>query len=101
MAVGDAAMAVFEDSQPEWSRRLALYRHRIDRTGPVPLPAKADAEFVEVPVAEPLRAECEHFVACVVEGSRPRTDGREGLRVLEVLQCAEAGLSTSLAEGNA
>lgn len=95
--VGHTGMAVFEDSIPDWNRRLALYRHRMDRSGPVPLPVKADPEYVTVPEIEPLRAECRHFVDCVATGARPRTDGHEGLRVLNVLDRAEAALAASLA----
>jgi predicted dehydrogenase len=95
--VGDEGMAVFEDSISDWSRRLALYRHRIDRSGTVPLPVKAEPEYVAVPQAEPLRAECQHFIECAATGARPRTDGREGLAVLTVLDRAEASLAASLA----
>ncbi|WP_207789996.1 Gfo/Idh/MocA family protein [Sphingosinicella humi] len=92
VVVGDEAMAVFEDSEPEWGRRLALYRHRIDCNGPVPVPDKAEAEFVMVPRAEPLRSECEHFIMSIVSGVTPRTDGEEGLRVLKVLDRARRDL---------
>jgi UDP-2-acetamido-3-amino-2,3-dideoxy-glucuronate N-acetyltransferase len=45
-----------------------------------------------VPEAEPLRAECEHFVQCCEQRRSPRTDGVEGTRVLEVLQSAQRSL---------
>src|SRR5262249_44508313 len=40
----------------------------------------------------PLRAECHHFLTCCQERRVPRTDGAEGLRVLEVLQAAQRSL---------
>ena len=92
VAVGAEGMAVFEDSQPEWGRKLAVYRHRIDTAGPVPMPAKAEAEYVDVPKGEPLRTECEAFAEAVRTGRAPRTDGAEGLAVLEVLERASADL---------
>lgn len=94
--IGDKAMAVFEDSAPQWEQRLALYRHQVDRTGHVPVPIKAEAEYVAVAPDEPLQAECRHFVECIRTGARPRTDGREGLRVLNTLSRAEAALARSL-----
>jgi predicted dehydrogenase len=42
--------------------------------------------------AEPLKIECEHFVQCVAEGKTPRSDGRDGLRVVKVLDAATRSL---------
>jgi UDP-2-acetamido-3-amino-2,3-dideoxy-glucuronate N-acetyltransferase len=97
VAVGEDAMAVFEDSEPQWERRLALYRHKLDREAGVPQPIKAEAEYVQVSASEPLRAECQHFLDCIASGNRPRTHGREGLAVLDVLAQAETALAASLA----
>jgi UDP-2-acetamido-3-amino-2,3-dideoxy-glucuronate N-acetyltransferase len=96
VVIGEKAMAVFEDSQPLWEDKLLLYRHVIDRSGPVPNPIKANAEKIVVDKAEPLKQECLHFVECIRSGARPRTDGREGLAVLRVLDRAQAALSTDL-----
>jgi len=38
---------------------------------------------------EPLAVEAEHFVDCVRTGSRPKTDGASGLRVVRALEEAE------------
>ena len=96
VVIGEKAAAVFEDSEPEWGRKLALYRHTFDLSGPVAIPTKADAEYVAVAKSEPLRNECSHFVACIDEGRQPLTDAAEGLRVLKVLQAAEKALSANL-----
>ncbi len=37
---------------------------------------------------EPLRQECEHFIACVKNGTKPLTDGQDGLNVVKVLEAA-------------
>ncbi len=95
VVIGDEAMAVFEDSKPEWDDKLVLYRHRIDTDGPVPVPEKADPERVAVARAEPLKEECRHFADCIEQGTRPRTDGREGLAVLKVLDAAERAMASS------
>ena len=41
---------------------------------------------------EPLKAETEHFIDCVLNGRRPRSDGLAGLRVVSVLESADASL---------
>ena len=92
VAVGETGMAVFEDSAPDWARKLAVYRHGIDTSGAVPVPSKADADYVDVPKGEPLRTECEAFAEAVRTGRAPRTDGAEGLAVIDVLERASAAM---------
>ena len=94
--VGEKATAVFEDSQPDWSKRLAIYRNHVDRAGAFPSAVKGPVEFIEVAPAEPLKEECGHFLDCIQTGNAPRTDGAEGLRVLNVLRQAEDSLVRSL-----
>lgn len=86
VVVGDKAMAVFEDSQPEWEKKLVLYRHSVDTSGRVPEPVKAEPEYIDVPKGEPLKSECQHFLNCVASGDTPFTDAEEALRVLRVLE---------------
>ena len=83
-------MAVFDDMAP--SEKLKLYRHGVDWSDNGPVPVKSDAEIVEYDTdVEPLKAECTHFLERIVDRATPRTDGAEGLRVLEVLhRCTEA-----------
>jgi len=50
-----------------------------------------------MPGFEPLNRECQHFVDCIESHSRPLSDGREGVRVVRVL---EAG-HLSMARGGA
>lgn len=90
--VGDDCMAVFDDMQP-WERKLALYPHRIEWKDGAPVPNRADAEFVQVAQAEPLREETGHFLACCAGRDRCRTDAAEAIRVLRVLQAAEQALA--------
>lgn len=96
VAIGEKGMAVFEDSLPAWEDKLLIYRHKIDQSGKVPNPVKAEAERIAVEKAEPLKEECRHFVRCIESGTAPRTDGREGLAVLRALDAAERALAKSL-----
>ena len=45
--------------------------------------------------AEPLKLECNHFVKCVAESQRPRSDGWSGLKVTSILEAADKSLANS------
>lgn len=91
VVVGTRAMAVFDDVAEE---KLRIYPHKIEwRNGKTPVAQKAEYVNISVENVEPLRMELEHFVECVRDRKIPMTDGREGLRVLEILQLAEECLS--------
>lgn len=91
VVVGSESMAVFDDTQA-WSNKLQLYPHKVEIKDDIPIASKADAVAVDVLEDEPLKLECNHFLDCVASGDTPRTDGREGLRVLKVLQAAQDAL---------
>jgi predicted dehydrogenase/acetyltransferase-like isoleucine patch superfamily enzyme len=90
VVVGDKKMAVFDDISRE---KLLLYPHKIEWLQRIPVAAKADAETVPVDMEEPLKFECQHFLECVAGGKPPRTDGKEGLRVLKVLQALQESIN--------
>lgn len=91
VVVGDRQMAVFDDLAP--ADRLVLYPHALDLSGPVPAVSRAAAVPVPVPAAEPLLAECRHFLDCCRTRAVPRTDGAEALRVLAVLTACQDSLA--------
>jgi predicted dehydrogenase len=45
-----------------------------------------------LPNVEPLRLECDHFLECVRTGERPRSDGRQGLAVVKVLEAGQRSM---------
>jgi len=94
VVIGDRGMAVFDDGEP-WASKLRLYPHEVAWRDGVPEPAKAGAVSIEVEPAEPLRRECEHFLSCIATGATPRTDGREAVRVLRVLDAAERSMRST------
>ncbi|MEW6586998.1 MAG: Gfo/Idh/MocA family oxidoreductase [Nitrospirota bacterium] len=90
IVVGSKAMVVFDDISKE---KLFLYPHTIEwKDGKIPYAKKADCRILPVEGGEPLKEELKHFVECVIQRKRPRTDGEEGLRVLTVLEAAEHSL---------
>lgn len=98
VVVGTDAMAVFDDGEP-WERKLVLFSHRVGWKDGLPVPQKSDPSPVPLDASEPLRDECQHFLDCIASGETPRTDGREGLRVLSVLSRATAALEQQVRAG--
>jgi UDP-2-acetamido-3-amino-2,3-dideoxy-glucuronate N-acetyltransferase len=89
--IGSQKMAVFDDMQPE--KKLVLYAHRINWLDRKPVAERDEGQVIELPRDEPLQKECEHFLDCVRNGSRPTTDGESGVRVLEVLDACGRSLN--------
>jgi predicted dehydrogenase len=95
--IGTKKMAVYDDVEP--LEKLRIYDKRVDSI-------RRNDTFVEFQFAyhygsvviphirfeEPLRLECLHFAECIQEGRRPRTDGRNGLRVVQVIEAAQRSL---------
>jgi acetyltransferase-like isoleucine patch superfamily enzyme len=92
VVVGERRMAVFDDTKP-WEDKLLLYPHQINWKNNLPVPTKAEPERVDIAQEEPLRQECRHFLDCIINGTRPITDGHEGLRVLKILNASQASLN--------
>jgi UDP-2-acetamido-3-amino-2,3-dideoxy-glucuronate N-acetyltransferase len=89
--IGSKAMAVFDDTE-SWDKKLMVYAHDVAWQGQMPVAQKAEGRAVAVQEMEPLREECRHFLESVANRTQPRTDGREGLRVLKVLSAAADAL---------
>lgn len=94
--VGDKKMAVYDDLGEE---KIRVYDKGVNRHS-------KSGEFADFQLSyrhgdmyspwikqqEPLKSECSEFVRCIVEGDTPRTDGNNGLEVVEVLEAANESL---------
>lgn len=95
--VGSRRMAVVDDMEPAEKVRLYDKSAEVTERG---LAGMAEAISVRsgdivvprIEAEEPLRLECEEFVACVREGRPSRTDGRNGLAVVRLLDAARRSL---------
>jgi UDP-2-acetamido-3-amino-2,3-dideoxy-glucuronate N-acetyltransferase len=92
VVVGEKAMAVFNDVAAG-AEKLLLYRHEAGWTGDIPFVTKAEAEVIPFDAGvEPLKRECETFLAALRGGPLPPSDAAEGIRVLTVLDACQRAL---------
>jgi predicted dehydrogenase len=98
--VGDRKMVVYDDVHPTEKLRIydkgATYQPRGGEFSEF-LAAVRDGDIVipKIELREPLHEQLEHFLSCVETGSRPRSDGREGLEIVRILERAQADLARS------
>jgi predicted dehydrogenase len=98
--VGSKKMVVFDDM--EQTEKLRIFDKGVDIDKSTADSALASAMVlrvgdVQVPYIdniEPLRAECAHFIDCIANDKRPRSDGENGLEVLKVLAAASRSLKS-------
>ena len=94
--VGSRRMATFDDMAVE--RKLTIYDKGFDEDfssyGEY-IARSGDAYSPRISNEEPLRIECRHFAESVRGGSRPRSDGESGLRVVRVLEQLQQSLDGS------
>ena len=96
--VGSRRMVVYDDVASEGKVKIydkGVYRR--EEAGYGEFQVKVHSGDIMIPrleMTEPLRLECQHFVDCVRSGAPPLTDGRNGLRVVQVLQAAQTSLES-------
>jgi predicted dehydrogenase len=94
--VGARRMATFDDMDLE--RKVTVYDKGFDQSAGSwgeYITRSGDIHSPAIPNREPLRLECEHFVACLRGGRPPRSDGNSGLRVVRVLAALQESLDAS------
>ena len=94
--VGSKEMVVFDDV--ESSEKIRVYDKGVDYKGSYESYGElltlriGDIHIPKIPNKEPLRIECQTFIDSISTRKPPRTDGRDGLRVLRVLDAAQKSL---------
>ena len=96
-------MVVYDDVSPD--AKIQVYDKGIDKKniddnmgkyddfGKFQLIHRAgDLLIPKINFIEPLRVECGHYIDSIKNGKPPRTDGRNGLRVVKVLEAAQQSL---------
>jgi predicted dehydrogenase len=98
--VGSQKMVVFDDMELE--RKVTVYDKGFSRE-PAPdrgsgswgeyiSKREGDIRIPRISAEEPLFAEVEHFLNCVATGATPRSDGYDGLHVVQVLEAMQHSL---------
>lgn len=94
--VGNRRMAVFDDMEP--TEKIRVIDKGIDTTEHYESFQDAiterlgDIRIPPVAFGEPLKIEVAHFLECVTNRTRPRTDAASGIRVLQVLEAIEESI---------
>lgn len=52
-----------------------------------------DIRSPRLPAEEPLKRECDHFLSCLTEGTRPLSGGQEGAAVVRVMEAVDRSLA--------
>jgi len=96
--VGSKKMAVYDDvSESEkihiYDKGLASASNNNGFSTWTPDYRYGDVVIPFIANAEPLKQECSHFVKCIAEGIRPRSDGWAGLKVSSILEAADKSLA--------
>ena len=94
--VGSRKMVVFDDMEPR--EKIKIYDKGVEMSGDY----GSYGEFLSlrdgniflpaIKMSEPLKLECEHFIECIEKDRPPRSDGRNGLIVTQVLEAAQRSL---------
>jgi predicted dehydrogenase len=95
--VGEKKMVVFDDMESD--RKITVYdkgatttRTKFETYGEFVTLHFGDIHIPKIGNDEPLRLECQHFVDCIVNDETPRSDGRDALNVVKVLDAMEVSL---------
>lgn len=94
---GSKKMIIYDDLDP--SEKIKVYDKGVDFTDD---PKKIEQMRVgyrtgdmwapQLEVTEALRVECAHFVDCINNHKVPRSDGKLGLRVVEIIEAANRSM---------
>ena len=95
--VGEKKMVVFDDMEAD--RKITVYdkgatttRTKFETYGEFVTLHFGDIHIPKIGNEEPLRIECQHFVDAIVNDTAPRSDGRDALNVVKVLDAMEISL---------
>jgi predicted dehydrogenase len=98
--VGAHKMATFDDMATEG--KITVYDKGFDEAPEGYgewVTRSGDIYSPRLPAVEPLRLECQEFIASIREGRAPRSDGISGLRVVRVLEALQTSLRASERRG--
>jgi len=99
--VGSSKMLIYDDT--EHTEKVKLYDKGVDFKEPQTFGEfqlsyrSGDIVSPKLDTYEPLKAEVEHFLNCVLTRETPRSDARSGIRVVGVLEAVERSMKEGCA----
>ncbi|MBU2600349.1 Gfo/Idh/MocA family oxidoreductase [bacterium] len=98
--VGSKKMLVYNDITP--LEKIRIYDRGVDSESPYDSFGEFHLSYrygdIYIPMisgVEPLKIECSHFVECILEGKRPKTDGQNGLNVVTILEATQKSIKNN------
>ena len=91
--IGSQKMVIYDDNQSV--EKVKIYDQGVDKLEADELRRSyraGDIHSPRVPMTEALQVEMRHFIECVRDGKKPRSDGEAGLVVVRVLELAMRSL---------
>ena len=88
IVIGSRQMLVYD----EIAQTVTIHDKRID---PDLNHHDRGTQIVPVTAAEPLKLECQHFLDCLASRQRPKSDGWNGVAVVEILERAQQAMDRS------
>jgi len=91
--IGSRKMVVYDDNQAV--EKVKVYDQGVEKLEIDELRRSyraGDIHSPRIPMTEALQVEMRHFIECVRDGKKPRSDGRAGLMVVRVLELAMRSL---------
>ncbi|NMB53706.1 MAG: Gfo/Idh/MocA family oxidoreductase [Leptolinea sp.] len=95
---GDRKMIVYDDIEP--SEKIKVYDKGVSLSGGAEGVYQllvnyrsGDMWAPHLATTEALKTEAAHFIDCVTNGTHPQTDGEMGLRIVQILEAADASMA--------
>jgi predicted dehydrogenase len=98
--VGSEKMITFDDMEASekiriWDKGAAVRKDTYASYPEIISLRFGDIVIPKIPGGEPLSLECAHFVDCVLDDKKVRSDGLDGLRVVQILEAGQKSLKNN------
>jgi predicted dehydrogenase len=96
--IGDKKMVVYDDTH--FSEKVKIYDMGVelkepDTFGEWQLTYRSgDVIIPRLDAYEPLQKECQHFIDCIENGKKPKSDAEQGIKVVRMIETAQESLES-------
>lgn len=86
---GSKAMAVWDDMEQDWNKKVSLHRFEVAQSSNVWEFSKDEPDYIPCQAGMALTDELAHFIDCIATGTQPLTSGQQGFDVVNILNACE------------